>query len=83
MIANGFHLVSNVNGTYTFVNDNGVPKLSSIIQKSDEQPEGVIIDDSKFNSYQLMTFWYKVFDEKGNFTQDWGSYSTYYGYEEK
>lgn len=69
--------------TYTFVNDNGVPKLSSIIQKSDEQPEGVIIDDSKFNSYQLMTFWYKVFDENGNFTQDWGSYSTYYGYEEK
>ena len=69
--------------TYTFVNDNGVPKLSSIIQKSDEQPEGVIIDDSKFNSYQLMTFWYKVFDDKGNFTQDWTSSSTYYGYEEK
>lgn len=66
----------------TFKVKDGVPYVASAKSIASDQPQGVLLNPKDFKYYDLMTYWYKMFDDKGNYTSDWESYSTYYGYEE-
>lgn len=70
------------NAIYTIRDVNGIPEITNILSKSDEYPEGIILNKEDFTVYEFMTFWYKMFDENNNYTSDWQSNSTYYGYNE-
>lgn len=70
--------------TYTIVDDNGKPSVSLIKKVTTEDaPNGGILLKDDFTHYEFMTFQYKFFDDNGNYTTDWSSNPTKYGYESK
>ncbi len=78
---NGNFIIDQAN-YYFGVKDNK-PFISSVTSKSAEQPQGIIINPKDYTHYEFMTYWYKMFDDNGNYMTDWQGYSTYYGYEGK
>lgn len=60
--------------------DNDV-KVTNIILSGDERIDGTVAKLEEYTTIQFWNFRYKILDKNGNYTDDWESSSTYYGYE--
>lgn len=56
-------------------------KVTNIILNGDDHIEGTIAKLEDYTTIQFWNFRYKILDKNGNYTDDWESSSTYYGYE--
>lgn len=70
---------------YYFKDLNGVPSITNVVTRGredlNELPNKSVLNISDYTHFEFLTYWYKIFDENGNFTKDWKSYKTIYGYE--
>lgn len=72
-----------VNLFYGFKDKKPYISNAKITIDKDERLEGTLLDINKFDSLEMFRFEYKILDDNGNYTDDWGSAPEYKGFSSK